>query len=353
LVYSTYLGGNSTQNDEGRAVAVNVVGNAYVTGLTNSANFPTAFPLSTADGTTGGAFLAKFTPSGTALVYSTRFGAVADQGLGLALDGAGNAFVTSSRSSATFVTEIADPTVIGRVLDEDGIPISGAIVNVTGVPSGPTMTDANGFYTFGLLTSGNNYSIAVSVPNYIFVSQVSNNLVKNVRLDFSPLVYSLAGQVTSCGSVLSGVTMTLTDGKSLTRTTDGSGNYSLLNLPAGRNYTITPSLAGFVFTPASQAFTNLSVNQTASFTARPTIATVSGRVTTPSGLNLRNAVVALIDSQGVRRTATTSSFGLYSFGDTTTGQSYTLTVSSKRYRFSPQILQIDCNLTNVDFVGLE
>lgn len=80
---------------------------------------------------------------------------------------------------------------------------------------------------------------------------------------------------------------------------------------------------------------------------------VSGRVTTPGGQNLRNAVVSMIDSAGVRRTATTSSFGLYSFDGVRTGDTYTMTVASKRYRFTPRILQIDTNLTNVDFVGLE
>ena len=58
--------------------------------------------------------------------------------------------------------------------------------------------------------------------------------------------------------------------------------------------------------------------------------TVSGRVLTPDGRGLRNAVVSLIDSQGVRRTATTSSFGLYSFGGVRAGEIYTITVSSKR-----------------------
>jgi len=81
--------------------------------------------------------------------------------------------------------------------------------------------------------------------------------------------------------------------------------------------------------------------------------TVSGRVTTPGGQNLRNAVVSIIDPQGVRRTATTSSFGIYSFDSVRTGDTYTLTVASKRYRFTPKVLQIDTALTNVDFVGLE
>ena len=80
---------------------------------------------------------------------------------------------------------------------------------------------------------------------------------------------------------------------------------------------------------------------------------VSGRVTTPAGQNLRNAIVSMIDSQGVRRTATTSSFGIYQFDNVRTGDTYTMTVASKRYRFSPKVLPIDAALTNVDFVGLE
>ena len=271
LAYSTYLGGNGSNNDEGTAVAVNVVGNAYVTGLTNSANFPTASPLSTADGTTGGAFLAKFTPSGAPLVYSTRFGQAADQGFGVALDGAGNAFVTTARASSTFVTEIADPTIIGRVVDEDNNPIVGGTVNLSGVPSATTTTDANGFFTFGLLTVANNYTVSVSVPNYIFNSQTINNLQKNVRLDFSPVVVSIGGQVTLGAGGLSATTMTLSVGKSLSTATDAGGNYSFINLPAGRNYTVTPSKASFGFEPPSRSFTNVLVNQTANFVASATI----------------------------------------------------------------------------------
>ncbi len=80
---------------------------------------------------------------------------------------------------------------------------------------------------------------------------------------------------------------------------------------------------------------------------------ISGRVTTPSGQGLRNAIVSLIDPQGVRRIATTSSFGLYSFEMVATGQSYTLTVGSKRYRFAPRFLQVQSSLADIDFTGLE
>lgn len=80
---------------------------------------------------------------------------------------------------------------------------------------------------------------------------------------------------------------------------------------------------------------------------------VSGRVTTPAGLGLRNATVNLIDGAGVRRIATTSSFGIYIFDNVATGQTYTMTVGSKRYRFAPQFVSVAGTLTNIDFTGLE
>jgi hypothetical protein len=80
---------------------------------------------------------------------------------------------------------------------------------------------------------------------------------------------------------------------------------------------------------------------------------VSGRVTTPGGLGLRNAVVSLTNSLGLRQTATTSSFGIYSFQNITPGENYVIGVSSKRYRFAALSMTINDNMTNVDFVGLE
>ena len=55
----------------------------------------------------------------------------------------------------------------------------------------------------------------------------------------------------------------------------------------------------------------------------------------------------------VKRAAVSSSFGIYSFDSAITGENYTMTVGSKRYRYTPQILFIQGTLTNVDFIGLE
>lgn len=81
--------------------------------------------------------------------------------------------------------------------------------------------------------------------------------------------------------------------------------------------------------------------------------TVSGRVFSSTGLALRNVVVSLIDAQNIRRTSTTSSFGLYSFDNVRTSETYIISVSSKRFRFAPQILQFNSSVSNLDLFGLE
>ncbi len=81
--------------------------------------------------------------------------------------------------------------------------------------------------------------------------------------------------------------------------------------------------------------------------------TVSGRVTTPSGLGLRNAIVTMTDPQGFPVRATTSSFGIFSFDNIETGRTYIIGVSSRRYRFAVQMIKINGTITNLEFVGLE
>ena len=72
LVYSTYLGGSV--DDFGYGIAVDSAGDAYVTGFTESTNFPTANPLQATFGGGNDAFVAKLNPAGSALVYSTYLG---------------------------------------------------------------------------------------------------------------------------------------------------------------------------------------------------------------------------------------------------------------------------------------
>jgi hypothetical protein len=100
LVYSTYLGGGA---DEGGGIAVDSSGNAYVTGLTESTDFPTMNPLQPSFGGVSDAFVAKLNPTGSALVYSTYLGGSGiDNGTGISVDNSGNAYVTGYTFSANF-----------------------------------------------------------------------------------------------------------------------------------------------------------------------------------------------------------------------------------------------------------
>ncbi|MFZ3332316.1 MAG: SBBP repeat-containing protein [Candidatus Acidiferrales bacterium] len=101
LVYSTYLGGNNYEY--GYGIAVDAFGNAYVMGYTQSSNFPTT--AGAFEGTCCGAFVTKINASGSALVYSTFLNGAEDDGIAsIAVDASGNAYVTGGTSSANFPT---------------------------------------------------------------------------------------------------------------------------------------------------------------------------------------------------------------------------------------------------------
>src|ERR1022692_4350517 len=76
---------------------------------------------------------------------------------------------------------------------------------------------------------------------------------------------SSAPSISLSGTPLGGVTVSLVPGASTI--TDATGNYSFTGLTAGTTYTVTPSLAGYTFSPPSQTVSYLSGNQVASFTA--------------------------------------------------------------------------------------
>jgi hypothetical protein len=108
LAYSTYLGGSTRGDDIGWGIAVDGAGSAYVTGDTASTNFPTQSPYQATLQGLKNAFVTKLTPAGNALVYSTYLGGWDfDYGTGIAVDGAGSAYVTGYTRSANFPTQSA------------------------------------------------------------------------------------------------------------------------------------------------------------------------------------------------------------------------------------------------------
>ena len=101
LVYSTYLGGSAS--DEGWSIAGDLSGNTYVTGSTFSSDFPTTNPFQPTYAGDGDAFVTRLNSSGSALDYSTFLGGSSrDAGTGVAVDASGNAHVTGIATTADF-----------------------------------------------------------------------------------------------------------------------------------------------------------------------------------------------------------------------------------------------------------
>jgi len=121
LIYSTYLGGSSI--DSANAIAIDSSGNAWIAGITLSADFPTTANAvsrtfggvihATGGGYFGDAFVAELDPAGAKLLYSTYLGgSAADGALGIVVDSAGSAYVAGGTLSADFpVTPGAAQTI--------------------------------------------------------------------------------------------------------------------------------------------------------------------------------------------------------------------------------------------------
>jgi len=107
LIYVTYLGGSSKEDNGvvAGSIAVDAAGNAYVTGVTASSDFPvTANAYQSSNQGGYDAFVTKLDPEGSHLLYSTYLGGSGDDtGRSIAVDASGRVYVTGETTSANFV----------------------------------------------------------------------------------------------------------------------------------------------------------------------------------------------------------------------------------------------------------
>ncbi len=116
LEYSTFLGGS--EDDYGIAIVVDDYGCAYITGSTNSTNFPTTSnALNTTHNGQDDLFICKISADGSTLEYSTLLGGTGnDTGVGIVVDGNGYVYITGYTDSVDFPTTLnaINETLIGR-----------------------------------------------------------------------------------------------------------------------------------------------------------------------------------------------------------------------------------------------
>jgi hypothetical protein len=214
ILYSSYLGG--TGDDRGVGIAVDGVGNAFVTGSTSSTNFPTANALQPTLGGggpdnpnnyKGDVFVAKIdtTATGSAsLVYSTYLGGNdEDAPKGIAIDAAGNAFVFGYTASTDFPTTVSafQPSFAGG--DYDAFvaklnPTGAALVYSTFLGGTSRDNDANGGGGIAVDAVGNAFVTGQTVSDDFPTKNAwqprktafAEGFVSKVNFDGSDLVYS-------------------------------------------------------------------------------------------------------------------------------------------------------------------
>ena len=187
VVFTTHIGGSNRET--GAGIVVDTVGNIYITGVTNSTDFPVTADAVRSKVTASGlypsdCFLLKLNASGNALLYSTYLGGSGRDGCSaVAIDATGNAYVTGYTTSSDFPrTDNAYQSLLrgGTVIPDflalrNMFPIAGGDAFVTKVnPTGTALV-----YSTYLGGSGNDMSFAIAVDTagnaYVAGSTTSDN----------------------------------------------------------------------------------------------------------------------------------------------------------------------------------
>jgi hypothetical protein len=169
LVYSTYLGGDG-HFDVGNAITVDALGNAYIVGATESINFPTTIGVvqPVFGGGRDDAFLAKLSPTGSELIYSTYLGgAGSEYGHGVAVDAAGNAYMTGYSGAINYPTT---PGAFQPLFAGGGSDVIVTKVN----PSGSALVYST--YVGGSVNTEVGFHIAIDTDGNAYVTGVTYSI---------------------------------------------------------------------------------------------------------------------------------------------------------------------------------
>jgi hypothetical protein len=243
--------------------------------------------------------------------------------------------------------------VNGRVTDINGAGISSVTLTITGAPNGftiSTLTDGNGNYSLNNTFGGS--TLTPSKTGYVFdptsVTAVSNGGPTPITGTFNFLggttTYTLSGRVIDgTGAGINGVLIMVTGSQQGFAATDSNGNYSVPGLFAGGNFTVKPTLSGFVFNPSQATFTNLSANRTVpTFVGTMHPYTISGIVQDQQGNPVSGVFITLRRVGGNETLGTiTAPNGTYQLQNVASEATYSVTPSKAGLFFNPASVTFD------------
>lgn len=151
----------------------------------------------------------------------------------------------------------SDGSLSGTVTNNDGAPISGALVAITGTDL-QTHTNASGYYEFPFITTGN-YSVRYSAFGYVTAVadlEINTAVVHDVVLDFLPKGVVEGNVSDNDGNVLVGANVQISGYASYSGTTDNDGNFSISDVYYADGYSVAVSKNGYI-----TKIISLSVNE--------------------------------------------------------------------------------------------
>jgi hypothetical protein len=230
-------------------------------------------------------------------------------------------------------------TLSGQVI-LSGAGLSGVTIGLTGSATGSTTTGSDGMFSF-VVTSAGDYTVTASrrffsvSPATILLTSFANS--QTVSLTAVRDLYAISGVAKDDqGNGLAGVSVKLESSlggpSTQTITTNSNGTFSFPNLPAGFDYTITPTNTS-VFAYTQQTVSALEQNSEITFDGTLRSYSISGLVSDRDQHAVSGATVVLSD--GASATATTDSNGNYTFSNLLAGRTYAVTATKPDYYLNP------------------
>ena len=292
------------------------------------------------------AYLGSFVPATPAVNWRGDNGGSATSGAGTA-----QLFSVDVPAGQTLVVVVSESNQNGGLntpynLRVTGLPAAAVPANqapVNAVPGSTLNIPANSIYP---LTGGN--QISVSDPD------AAGNLLR-VTITTTNGNFTLSGTsglTFSAGDGAQDTVMTFTGTQADINTALTNAYFrSNLNYTGPASITIDTDDLGNVGAGNNQTDSDVISLNVLSPTAAP--ASVSGRVLNSDGFGIGGATVTIAGQNGQPMTTRTSPFGYYRFDNVASGQNYLVSVSAKRYRFSPRLITVGEDLTDVDFTPNE